>query len=111
MAHNGGSPYFDRTDEGLTMAQTHGRELHSDLLLSLPPTTLNILGWTKCCNNCHELFLIKKDLTEQQDDICLYFSGHISQQRTTTPSSLKTNMSLHLSPNNNFESTTQSQHE
>ena len=32
-------------------------------------------------------------------------------QRTTTPSSLQTNMSLHLSPNNNNESTTQSQHE
>ena len=44
-------------------------------------------------------------------DVCLFFSGHISQQRTTTPSSLQTNMSLHLAPNTNFESTTQSQHE
>ena len=32
-------------------------------------------------------------------------------QRTTTPFSLQTNMSLHLSPINNNESTTQSQHE
>jgi hypothetical protein len=42
---------------------------------------------------------------------CIYYSSHISQQRTTTTFSLQTNMSLHLSPNNNFESTTKSQHE
>jgi len=50
------------------------------------------------------------DLTAHQTE-CKYDSGHISQQRTTTPFSLQPNMSLHLSPNNNFESTTQSQHE
>ena len=32
-------------------------------------------------------------------------------QRTTTPSSLQTNMSLHLAPNTNIATTTQSQHE
>jgi hypothetical protein len=109
-AHNGGFPYFERTDDGQIMAQTHSRELHSDLLLSLPLTTLTTLGWSKCCNNCHELYLISDDLTAHQTE-CIYYSSHISQQRTTTPFSLQTNMSLHLSPNNNNESTTQSQHE
>jgi len=92
----------------------HSTKRHSpnykDLLLSLPLTTLTTLGWTKCCNNCHELYLIRDDLTAHQTE-CIYFSAHISQQRTTTPFSLQTNMSLHLSPNNHFESTTQSQHE
>jgi hypothetical protein len=110
IAHNGGFPYFDRTDEGQIMAQTHSRELHSDLLLSLPITTLTTLGWSKCCNNCHELYLIRDHLTAHQTE-CIYYSSHISQQRSTTPFSLQTNMSLHLSPNNNFESTTKSQHE
>ena len=109
-AHNGGFPYFERTENGQLMAQTHSTELHSDLLLSLPLTTLTTLGWTKCCNNCHELYLIRDDLTAHQTE-CIYFSAHISQQRTSTPFSLHTNMSLHLSPKNQFESTTQSQHE
>jgi hypothetical protein len=109
-AHNGGFPYFERTNDGQLMAQTHSRELHSDLLLSLPITTLTILGWSKCCNNCHELYLIRDDLMAHQTE-CIYYSSHISHQRTTTPFSLQTNMSLHLSSNNNFESTTKSQHE
>jgi hypothetical protein len=110
IAHNGGFPYFERTDEGQIMAQTHSRELHSDLLLSLPITTLTTLGWSKCCNNCHELYLIREDLMAHQTE-CIYYSSHISQQRTTTPFSLQSTMSLHLSQNNNFESTTNSQHE
>lgn len=109
-AHNGGFPYFDQTNQGQLMAQTHSKELHSDLLLTLPPTTLNRLGWTRCCHNCHELFLIKNDLSEHQD-VCLYFSGHISQQRTTTPSSLHTNMSLHIATNTNNATTTKSKYE
>jgi hypothetical protein len=42
---------------------------------------------------------------------CRPYQLLLPTQRTTTPSSLQTNMSLHLAPNTNIATTTQSQHE
>jgi hypothetical protein len=64
--HNNGHPFIPNTDEGFQSLQSHPQQLHSDIFLDLPNTTLNSIGWFRCCNCCPNFFLGTTDLTPHQ---------------------------------------------
>jgi hypothetical protein len=75
---NAGHAIYPNSDAGMTMAQLHGQHIHSELLLSLPPTDLLSIGWHSCCTNCTHIFLRESDLTAHRSTCTKY-------QATTTP--------------------------
>jgi hypothetical protein len=64
--YNNGRPFVPNTDEGFQSIQSHTQQLHSDIFIDLPNTTLNSIGWFRCCNNCHNFFLGTTNLTQHQ---------------------------------------------
>ena len=64
--YNNGNPFVPNTNEGFKSIQSHTQQLHSDIFTDLPNTTLNSIGWSRCCNRCPNFFLGTADLTLHQ---------------------------------------------
>jgi hypothetical protein len=82
--YNGGTNIFSHDPTGMAMAQNHGHHLHLDLLTSLPPTTLNDIGWTRCCPTCPHIFLSPTDLRAHQSNCTLHISTNTPTLDPTT---------------------------
>jgi hypothetical protein len=82
--YNGGTNIFSHDPTGMAVAQSHGHHLHLDLLTSLPPTTLNAIGWTRCCPTCPHIFLSPADLHAHQSNCTLHISTNTPTLDPTT---------------------------
>jgi hypothetical protein len=68
----GGDAFFPDNEHGYTQAELHGNHIHLPLLLSLPPTVLNSIGWYQCCSSCDNIFLSKIGLDHHQKSCQIY---------------------------------------
>ena len=66
LSHNSKLPYFPIIDWRRVLAQSHGQQLHFDILSNLTPSTLRPLGWSRCCDSCNNIFLIPTHLYQHQ---------------------------------------------
>lgn len=65
--------------------QQHGLGIHSHLYHNTPDTTLNAIGWTRCCTNCPNLNLGETLATEHRHQCAIYAHAHPSDNTTIHP--------------------------
>ena len=57
---------FTRSEEGYAAAVAHGKCLHGDFYRTLQEEELACIGWHRCVEGCHQLFLGENKLDQHQ---------------------------------------------